>query len=418
MENMLIFTSSKYVEPTNFSTILNNFITAANNDNINVTYVKSVSSDTSWQNIRVELADIVQANNIKYVMLLGDTNIIPYSIKQVNTLSVTSDIMYTDLDYDGLTDLNFALGRVPTEAVTDYLIMITEIHNKKGIVFNQSEEFNTGTYCNTDWITKITGTTNLRFAGHGSPWSITGDPNAGGCTNLSSYDMPGKYVFAQHPLIRAHYPCSVAQFNDAGTFASRWLKYGVVGAFARTTSDGVPSTCETAFYPNLAKGMSFAEAYYNSLHDAQTNPLYSNNASTWHIVYFGDPSIHARSAIESSSNSTSLSPSISMSPSASVSPSLSPSRSKSSSTSPSASPSTQPPSIVLSATSKRISNKLTVTLKWVGARTSLKLYRNNVYIKTIPNTGTYTETIVSKANKYVTYKVCDDYVCSNIVNVK
>jgi len=63
----------------------------------------------------------------------------------------------------------------------------------------------------------------------------------------------------------------------------------------------------------------------------------------------------------------------------------------------------------------------TVDLLWSGtASASVDIYRNNVRITTVPNTGNYTDSTGQKGGATFTYKVCDAGTqnCSNQVTVR
>jgi len=64
---------------------------------------------------------------------------------------------------------------------------------------------------------------------------------------------------------------------------------------------------------------------------------------------------------------------------------------------------------------------LTVDLFWTGATSAnVDVYRDDVLITTVPNTGSYTDSTGQKGNGRFTYKVCEAGTqdCSNLVMVR
>ncbi len=75
--------------------------------------------------------------------------------------------------------------------------------------------------------------------------------------------------------------------------------------------------------------------------------------------------------------------------------------------------------IVLRARKHRLNQNLLVHLKWTGANSSnIDIYRNGVVIATVPNTGSYTDTLTTPGD-YI-YKVCEAGTgnCSNEQRVR
>src|SRR5438132_10804684 len=76
----------------------------------------------------------------------------------------------------------------------------------------------------------------------------------------------------------------------------------------------------------------------------------------------------------------------------------------------------------LSAHGRRVQGKHTVDLSWNGATAAnTDIYRDGVVIATVPNNGTYTDSIgVRGGNVRYVYKVCDAGTqnCSNEVTVR
>jgi len=78
--------------------------------------------------------------------------------------------------------------------------------------------------------------------------------------------------------------------------------------------------------------------------------------------------------------------------------------------------------ITLSAHGRRVQGSQTVDLVWSGATSAnIDIYRNGVLVHTVPNTGSYTDSIgVRVGNVSYTYKVCEASTsnCSNEVTVR
>ena len=78
--------------------------------------------------------------------------------------------------------------------------------------------------------------------------------------------------------------------------------------------------------------------------------------------------------------------------------------------------------ITLSAHGRRVQGNHTVDLVWSGAGSAnIDIYRNGVLVHTVPNTGSYTDSIgVRVGNVSYTYKVCEANTsnCSNQVTVR
>jgi plastocyanin len=88
----------------------------------------------------------------------------------------------------------------------------------------------------------------------------------------------------------------------------------------------------------------------------------------------------------------------------------------------SATPTPTPNGITLSAHGRRVQGRHTVDLSWNGATSAnTDIYRDGVVIATVPNNGTYTDSIgVRGGNVRYVYKVCDAGTqnCSNEVTVR
>ena len=88
----------------------------------------------------------------------------------------------------------------------------------------------------------------------------------------------------------------------------------------------------------------------------------------------------------------------------------------------SATPTPTPNRITLSAHGRRVRGRHTVDLSWNGATSAnIDIYRDGVVIATVPNNGTYTDSIgVRGGNVRYVYKVCDAGTqnCSNEVTVR
>jgi len=75
--------------------------------------------------------------------------------------------------------------------------------------------------------------------------------------------------------------------------------------------------------------------------------------------------------------------------------------------------------IEVRARKHRVNQNLLVHLKWTGANSSnIDIYRNGVVIATLPNTGSYTDTLTTPGD-YI-YKVCEAGTgnCSNEQRVR
>jgi hypothetical protein len=61
-----------------------------------------------------------------------------------------------------------------------------------------------------------------------------------------------------------------------------------------------------------------------------------------------------------------------------------------------------------------------VDLSWSGAASAnIDIYRNVAFLRTVPNTGSYTDNTGNKGRATFTYKVCEAGTqnCSNLVTV-
>ena len=86
---------------------------------------------------------------------------------------------------------------------------------------------------------------------------------------------------------------------------------------------------------------------------------------------------------------------------------------------PTVTPTPTPGRIVLRANTDRFNRSLVVHLRWTGATTpSVKIYRNQVRIAKVANTGSYSDTLTEHG--IYTYQVCEVGTgnCSNEVNVR
>ena len=82
----------------------------------------------------------------------------------------------------------------------------------------------------------------------------------------------------------------------------------------------------------------------------------------------------------------------------------------------------EPGEITLSAVGYRVHGNRTVDLSWNGATAAnVDIFRDGALIATVPNTGSYTDSIgVRGGNVRYTYKVCEanTSTCSNEVTVR
>jgi len=81
----------------------------------------------------------------------------------------------------------------------------------------------------------------------------------------------------------------------------------------------------------------------------------------------------------------------------------------------------QPGSITLTASGHKVRGVNTVNLSWSGDTSpTIDVYRNGALIRTVPNTGTYTDSTGDKGKARYTYKVCAAGIqnFSNEVTVK
>ena len=87
---------------------------------------------------------------------------------------------------------------------------------------------------------------------------------------------------------------------------------------------------------------------------------------------------------------------------------------------PTPTPTPTPGPIVLSAAGRKVGGINTVRLTWSGATsTNIEVYRNNVLIRTVPNTGAYTDSTGDTGRARYTYRVCEagTQTCSNNARV-
>lgn len=88
---------------------------------------------------------------------------------------------------------------------------------------------------------------------------------------------------------------------------------------------------------------------------------------------------------------------------------------------PTATPTPTPGGISLSANGYKVMGVDTVDLFWNEATSAnVDIYRNNVLIRTVPNTGSYTDDTGQRGSATFTYKVCEATTqgCSNLVMVR
>ena len=75
---------------------------------------------------------------------------------------------------------------------------------------------------------------------------------------------------------------------------------------------------------------------------------------------------------------------------------------------PTATPTPTPGGISLSANGYKVKGVDTVDLTWMGAISpNVDIYRNNVLIATVPNTGSYTDNTGQRGSATFIYKVCE-----------